>query len=292
MSAMDEAIQEFTSESEEMLERISLSLSTLEKQGPDKETLSSIYRDMHTIKGSSQLFGFNQIGTLAHAMESSLDPLRQGIIPLNLNLVDIIYRGCDIIAKLVASIKESKAEVNVENELKEIVPKLVEITVNSMGGSPRFLRDDFIGYDIKRENESSQTRSTTQEIPSKNLDKTPVEDNSAKTEEVPIVEPKAKAEPVKETEVKVAPIAPTPSTPEKQEAKPASETVAKTIQTSAEPQTQDPAKAKEVATKPVSTETKPKPPPVEAKTKSAASKENKSDTSQETIRVQVALLDK
>ena len=69
MSAMEEAIQEFTSECDEMLERISLSLTKLEEDEIDQETISGIYRDMHTIKGSSQLFGFNQIGSVAHAIK-------------------------------------------------------------------------------------------------------------------------------------------------------------------------------------------------------------------------------
>ncbi len=148
MSAMEEAIQEFTSECDEMLERISLALTRLEKEEMDQETISSIYRDMHTIKGSSQLFGFQQIGTVAHVIESSLDPIRQNIISPNSNLIDIIYQGCDLISQLVKSINKDQIEHDAQEELLEIVPRLIDNTIYSLGGNPRYLRDDFIPMNI------------------------------------------------------------------------------------------------------------------------------------------------
>ncbi len=129
MSAMEEAIQEFTSECEEMLERISVNLVNLEKDEKDAEALSSIYRDMHTIKGSSQLFGFNQIGSLAHALEACLDPLRKGFATVNADFIDCIYKSCDVINKLIESVKNDGQESDESEIIRTYVANLIELTL-------------------------------------------------------------------------------------------------------------------------------------------------------------------
>lgn len=283
MSAMEEAIQEFTTECDEMLERISLSLSSLEKKGPDKETLSSIYRDMHTIKGSSQLFGFSQIGNISHAMESSLDPLRQGVTTLNLNLIDVIYRGCDVIGRLVNSIKEEQSEHDASADLTEIIPKLIDLTITSLGSKSRFLRDDFIGFDIKVSTGASPA---------------PVKEAPSKPKVAP-AQPKVESKQVDDEplvkEVPTATAAPKPAP---------TKTASEDNPTKASPPKSDDAFAPKAEAKPVTAkvESKPmvnktpesKPKPASAPSASSAKpKEKQVDSSgQETIRVQVSLLDK
>ena len=53
MSEQDDLIQEFLVESYENLDRLDSELVTLEESPDDKETLSSIFRTIHTIKGTS-----------------------------------------------------------------------------------------------------------------------------------------------------------------------------------------------------------------------------------------------
>lgn len=68
--------QEFYSEVNESVERISQGLLKIEGTEVNKETIDSIYRDIHSIKGAVQLFGLQVAGTLAHAMENSLEGIR------------------------------------------------------------------------------------------------------------------------------------------------------------------------------------------------------------------------
>ena len=299
MSAMEEAIGEFTSECEEMLERISLSLSSLEKGEIDNETISSIYRDMHTIKGSSQLFGFHQIGSIAHAMESSLDPIRQGLIKPNSNLIDVIYKGCDIVSHLVKSIKENKVEHDAEAEMLDCIPKLIDMTIRSIGGSTRFLRDDFIGFDVvsnadtpkfdAQAHKHAATATTSSE--------TKVEASPASVEAAPKkVEPKpVAAKPSTPTEEKTA--GPEASAVKKSEpvaAKAAPEKVVSTPVAQVEKKEVPAPKASPTTPKaasPAPAPSTPKPKSTKPEKKANTMTEKKAD-SQETIRVHVTLLDK
>lgn len=65
---IDVALQEFIAEGNEILQRVSEGFQALEKGSQDPELMSSIYRDMHTLKGTAQLFGFQAVGKLAHIM--------------------------------------------------------------------------------------------------------------------------------------------------------------------------------------------------------------------------------
>lgn len=68
--------QEFYAETAEGLDRISTILIKMEADMGDKAMLDSLYRDIHSIKGAVQLFGFNEASLLTHAMENSLEKIR------------------------------------------------------------------------------------------------------------------------------------------------------------------------------------------------------------------------
>ncbi|MCX6127940.1 MAG: chemotaxis protein CheW [Proteobacteria bacterium] len=126
------ALFEYLDECQEMLENFSKNLATIEKGDKRPEILAEIYRDMHTIKGSSQLFGFSQIGQLAHAMETCLDPIRKGTMTVSRDLVDTLYSGCDTIASLLQGIRESKNEPDLNKILTEILSRLVAVAESTI----------------------------------------------------------------------------------------------------------------------------------------------------------------
>jgi two-component system chemotaxis sensor kinase CheA len=148
MQLMDEAIQEFINECSEMLERISVTLTDIERTGPSPDKYSSIYRDIHTIKGSAQLFGFNQIGTLAHAMEATLDPVRKGRLQLSSDLVDLILKGLDHIHQILETVKKDKREGDFQKDVQQYIPRLVDTLTRKYHKPLRLLRDEFADYEI------------------------------------------------------------------------------------------------------------------------------------------------
>jgi two-component system chemotaxis sensor kinase CheA len=148
MQLMDEAIQEFINECTEMLERISMTLTDIESTGPSPDKYSSIYRDIHTIKGSAQLFGFNQIGTLAHAMEATLDPIRKGRLQLSSDLVDLILKGLDHIHHILETVKKDRREGDFQKAVQQYIPRLVDTLTLKYHKPLRLLRDEFADYEI------------------------------------------------------------------------------------------------------------------------------------------------
>ena len=74
----DEIVREFLLESNENLDRLDRKLVRLEKDPKDRDTLSSIFWTIHTIKGTCGFLRFGKLESVAHAGESLLSLLRDG----------------------------------------------------------------------------------------------------------------------------------------------------------------------------------------------------------------------
>jgi two-component system, chemotaxis family, sensor kinase CheA len=76
----DDIVKEFLVESGENLDSLGRELVKLEQDPGNRETLSSIFRTIHTIKGTCGFLGFAKLERVAHAGENLLSLLRDGAI--------------------------------------------------------------------------------------------------------------------------------------------------------------------------------------------------------------------
>ncbi|POR05678.1 hypothetical protein AU468_00450 [Alkalispirochaeta sphaeroplastigenens] len=80
--------ESFRTEARELLNGLEQSLLELEQNPDDTENIAAVFRVMHTIKGSAGMFGFDSISAFAHHLESSLQEVRDGRVPVTEDLVD------------------------------------------------------------------------------------------------------------------------------------------------------------------------------------------------------------
>jgi two-component system chemotaxis sensor kinase CheA len=137
----DEAIAEFLAESEEILARVSANLLRLQKGECTSENLDELYRDMHTLKGSAQLFGYNSIGIVAHAIETCLDPIRKFRIVPKQRLLDTLFKCIDLIEDLVKKIHAKSGDDDATDRITEILPKLIENACKQFGSEFNLVKD-------------------------------------------------------------------------------------------------------------------------------------------------------
>ncbi|MEZ4741759.1 MAG: chemotaxis protein CheW [Bdellovibrionota bacterium] len=142
--SLEEALSEFIEETNEMLDRINIHLANFEKTQNSPDTLNIIYRDLHTIKGSAQLFGCIQMGQVAHAMEACLDPIREGILELNNDIVNELFNGLDILRIFNNSLKKSGVESNQKEKLSEFIPKLNDIILEAFNANQNVLVEHLV----------------------------------------------------------------------------------------------------------------------------------------------------
>ena len=77
MSEQD-VLREFLLESNENLNRLDSEILELEQRPADKELLASVFRTIHTIKGTCGFLGFPLLERIAHHAENLLSLLRSG----------------------------------------------------------------------------------------------------------------------------------------------------------------------------------------------------------------------
>src|ERR1700685_4146312 len=106
----DKMIREFLVESHETLSRLDQELVELEKHPKDAALLASIFRTIHTIKGTCGFLAFSTLESITHQAESLLSQLRDGERELSASLVSLILETVDATRKVLASIEASGEE--------------------------------------------------------------------------------------------------------------------------------------------------------------------------------------
>jgi two-component system chemotaxis sensor kinase CheA len=105
-----DVIREFLVESHENLSRLDQELVELEKHPKDAALLASIFRTIHTIKGTCGFLAFSTLEGITHQAESFLSQLRDGQRELTPSLVSLILETVDATRKVLASIEASGEE--------------------------------------------------------------------------------------------------------------------------------------------------------------------------------------
>ena len=62
----------FQSESEELIEQLLNNLFSLEETPANKDLISTIYRELHSLKGAVRMVGFNNIQSIFHKISTSI----------------------------------------------------------------------------------------------------------------------------------------------------------------------------------------------------------------------------
>lgn len=101
MNDLEIALITFTQEAQELLDDMESALLILEETPDDMEVINSVFRAMHTIKGSSGLFGFNAVVNFTHEAETVLDKVRDGERSIDAQLISILLDCRDHTAQLL-----------------------------------------------------------------------------------------------------------------------------------------------------------------------------------------------
>ncbi len=112
MAELDELVKEFLVESCENLDRLDQDFVALEKDASASERLASIFRTIHTIKGTCGFLGFSKLESVAHVGESLLTRLRDGEMSVNSEIISGLLAMVDAVREMLASIEATAAEGN------------------------------------------------------------------------------------------------------------------------------------------------------------------------------------
>jgi two-component system chemotaxis sensor kinase CheA len=107
---MDDLLSDFLTETTESLAELDVALVKLERAPEDRDTLSLIFRLVHTIKGTCGFLGLPALEHVAHAAENVLGRVRDKTLAVTPELVSAVLAALDRIKAIVAALAATEAE--------------------------------------------------------------------------------------------------------------------------------------------------------------------------------------
>lgn len=130
-------IHDFIVESRESLDVVDSDLVRLEQNPRDIGTLNSIFRAVHTIKGTCGFLGLSQLEAVSHSGETLLDDLRSGKRKINDRIAGALLTMVDLFRHILSQVESTGAEPRVDLEGWRETIRLAtdEPAVGSTGGA-------------------------------------------------------------------------------------------------------------------------------------------------------------
>jgi len=120
MTAFDpEIIQDFLTESGELLDELETDLVELERSPKDLDLLNKVFRALHTIKGSASFLAMSELVSIAHAAETALNAARNGAVIIDRPAMDMLLDAVDVL-------KTQFDQLRANEPMSEPDPALVE----------------------------------------------------------------------------------------------------------------------------------------------------------------------
>lgn len=112
-----EIIQDFLTESGELLEALDQDLVALESSPQDPELLNKVFRALHTIKGSASFLALTNLVELAHAAESALNAARNQVFVVGKEAMDLLLAAVDTLRRQFDDLRAGRDLVKAESTL-------------------------------------------------------------------------------------------------------------------------------------------------------------------------------
>ncbi|WP_374377244.1 chemotaxis protein CheW [Dongia sp.] len=107
---MDDLLSEFLTETNENLAVLDVELVKLEQNPNDIDLLSNIFRLVHTVKGTCGFLGLPRLESVAHAGENVLGKVRDGELEVTAEAVTLILACLDRIRTIMGDLEASGTE--------------------------------------------------------------------------------------------------------------------------------------------------------------------------------------
>ncbi|MFZ0498435.1 MAG: chemotaxis protein CheA [Steroidobacteraceae bacterium] len=95
----------FFEESFEALDTMEAALLKLDVGSPEPELINTIFRVAHSIKGGSATFGFAEIASFTHSLETLLDELRSGAMRASVAVSDLLLKSVDVLRAMLRAVQ-------------------------------------------------------------------------------------------------------------------------------------------------------------------------------------------
>lgn len=120
---MTEELEIFLEDCDDQLQMMEDALVDMQSNGPTEKSIGTIFRAVHTIKGSAGMFGFEDIVAFTHIGENLFDSIRQGDVVVSTEMISLFLLCKDHIDVLIALLTQ---EEDLNSKQKEVGESLIK----------------------------------------------------------------------------------------------------------------------------------------------------------------------
>lgn len=121
----------FIEETKEHLQSLNEHILVLEKEPENQATINEIFRAAHSLKGMAGTMGYKKMQQLTHDMESVFSEIRNGKMKASSELVDVVFKGLDILEAYLINIQSDSTEG--DQDSSDITDSLNKILDEGLG---------------------------------------------------------------------------------------------------------------------------------------------------------------
>ena len=116
----------FFEEGFESLDAMEKALLQLDPGAPNSEAINSVFRVAHSIKGGSGMFGFTEIASFTHTLETLLDELRASRMQVTGGIIDLLLKSTDVLRGMLQATQrkapiDQQVMADVQFDLEQLV---------------------------------------------------------------------------------------------------------------------------------------------------------------------------
>ena len=128
---------EFLTESAEGLNRVDKTLIDVERDGANADTVNSLFRVFHTIKGTAGFLELTEVVELAHDTETMLNHCRENELKLEGVVIDLVFDATSAEREMLEAVRlavEAGAAIPARPGLEELLARIDVVNESVSGG--------------------------------------------------------------------------------------------------------------------------------------------------------------
>lgn len=136
LGGQDESLlQDFLTESGELIERLDADLVRLEQEPASKGLLDGIFRAIHTIKGAASFLNLNAVTRFSHSAEDALNRLRKGEVAVDAEIIDALLKSVDVVRGMIGEVGAGQ-EATLPDGSESLLARLKKISDSAAAEAP------------------------------------------------------------------------------------------------------------------------------------------------------------
>lgn len=124
--SLAELFEQYKDEVRETIGFLDTELVAIEQDPANSEVIFSLFRHLHSLKGSSKMFNVDNIGHIAHKLEDLMQIIDQdnSILERRPKIVELLFRGNDIFRDVIIRLEEDISYINLTPEHAQFIEEI------------------------------------------------------------------------------------------------------------------------------------------------------------------------